>query len=133
MPETSHFDVRVDAWLNIVKISDLSEWDVLIFFYRHGTSLASAENIALLLGYSKSVVGKALDALGILGVVQRSRSSQRVRLYRFILPPEAIYQESLKQLLELSETRSGRLIVIRRLRQRAKTVPAPARSGWRLA
>ena len=36
-----------------VGISLLSEWDVLVFVYRHGASLTSAEQIARLIGYEK--------------------------------------------------------------------------------
>ena len=68
-----------------IPITLLSEWDVLYFLYRHGTSLASAEQMSQLIGYGKSVVGEALDALVNVGVVQRSRSSQGIRLYRFAI------------------------------------------------
>lgn len=133
MPEASQLERRVDVWLDIVRISLLSEWDVLMFLYRHGTSLASAENIALLLGYSKSVVGKALDALGGLGLVERSRAYQGARFYRFTLPREPTCQQVLEELLKLSEKRSGRLVIARRLSLRMPTVQLPARAGWRLA
>ena len=126
-------DLRVDGWLKIVKISQLSEWDVLVFLYRHGTSLASAGQIALLVGSSRIAVGKALDSLGALGFVQRSRSSQGVRLYRFAVPVNPKYQQSMEQLLNLSEKRSGRLIVARILRACARSMQSPARAGLHLA
>jgi hypothetical protein len=123
-------DLRVNGWLEIVRIAQLGEWDVLVFLYRHGTSLASAEQIALLLGYGKRVVGKALDSLVTLGLVQRSRSSQGVRLYRFSVPVDPTCRQSVAQLLKLSEKRSGRLIVARSLGRRPQS---PVRSVLHLA
>jgi DNA-binding transcriptional ArsR family regulator len=128
--DVSPICLQVDIWLYIVRISLLSEWDSLRLFYRHGTSLASAENIALLLGYSKSAVGKAIDALGVLGLVKRSRSSQGVRLYRFTFPCESTNQNSLEKLWKLSEERSGRLIIAKRLNLRGQTAQSPVRAGW---
>ena len=125
--------VRVDGWLDILQISTLTEWDVLVFLYRHGTILVKAEQIAQLVGYDKEPVGKALDSLVSLGLVRRSRSSQGVRFYRFDVPRNFSFQQSTEELLNLSEERDGRLIVTGRLSVRTQSTQAPARGGLRLA
>ena len=116
-----------------IPISLLSEWDVLYFLYRHGTSLASAEQMAHLVGYGKNAVGGALDALVNVGVVQRSRSSQGIRLYRFADLDAPDKRESLEHLLKLSENRSGRLLIARNLLSRAAREDRRERAGLHLA
>jgi DNA-binding FadR family transcriptional regulator len=114
-------------------IEHLAEWDVLAFVYNHGTSLASAEKIASLLGYTKAVVGAALESLTAKGLVQRSRNSHGVRLYQSVA---AVRHDPLQlavaELMKIAETRPGRLLLIKHLR---KTVPKDvrARRGLHLA
>ena len=110
------------GWLEMVQISQLSEWDVLMFLHRHGTSLASAPQIALLLGQDSSTIGTALERLEALGLVQPSRSNGGVRFYRFVTPANSDRRESVEQLLTLSAKRAGRLIVVRRLRECAQSL-----------
>jgi predicted transcriptional regulator len=117
--------VRVDEWLDVLQISTLTEWDVLVFLYRHGTILVKTEQIAQLVGYDNDSVGKALDGLVSLGLARRSRSSQGVRFYHFDVPRNSSFQQSTEELLNLSEERDGRLIVTRRLGVRAQSTKAP--------
>jgi len=106
--------------LSTLGITHLAEWDVLAFIYRHGTSLAGAERIASLLGYSKASVGSALDSLAAKGLVQRSRNSRGVRLYQFIgAAPDAPPQLALDELMKVAEERPGRLLLIKHLKQAA--------------
>jgi DNA-binding MarR family transcriptional regulator len=79
----------VGRHLETLRIYNLADWDVLVFVYRHGTSLVSAEQIARLLGYGKTAVGAALESLTSTGLVQRSRNSHGVRLYQFAPVAEA--------------------------------------------
>lgn len=119
MEKDKLLDIPVQEYLNILGISSLVDWDVLIFLCRHQFSLASAEQIARLLGYPSSVVGDALDKLESLNLVQRSRSSQGVRLYRFLFSEVHIAPEScFRQLMSLAENRTGRLLLVKNLRQR---------------
>jgi hypothetical protein len=113
-PEVS-LSLHVGGWLKDIRISQISEWDILMFLYRHGMSLADAAQIALLVGYGTSAVGKALARLASLGLVKRSPSFQGVRLFRFAMPLDSTQKESMRQLLKLSEKRSGRLMVLRSL------------------
>ncbi len=113
-------DLLVEGCLESLGISSLRDWDVLVFLYRHQTSLASAEQLARLLGYPSTVVGDALDTLESLKLVHRSRASQGVRFYQFVfseqhLPPDSCF----RQLMSLTENRSGRLLLTKKLRQRA--------------
>jgi predicted transcriptional regulator len=120
--------------LGTLGIAHLSEWDVLAFIYRHGTSLASAERISSLVGYSKAEVGSALDSLTAKGLVQRSRSSRGVRLYQFTgTPPDAPRQLALDELMKVTEERTGRLSLIKHLRQAVDARDLRERGGLHLA
>ena len=106
--------------LDALGIGRLAEWDVLAFIYLHGTSLASAEQISRLLGYNKAVVGAALESLTSTGLVQRSRNSHGIRLYRFTAAgPEDSRQRALEELIKVAKERRERLLLIRHLRQAA--------------
>lgn len=111
-------------------IRTLCEWDVAVFLYRHGTTLAGAAEIGRLAGYGKGAVVDALDRLESLGFIERSRLSGGVRLYRFKsstgTAPSAP-RLSFEQLVSLAETRSGRLLVIKAL------VPVRRRDSLHLA
>ena len=119
MAKDKLLEIPVAEYLNSLGISLLVEWDVLIFLYRHQFSLASAEQIARLLGYPSSAVGDSLDTLESLHLVQRSRSSQGVRFYRFVFSEAHIAPEScFRQLISLAEDRTGRLLLVKNLRRR---------------
>jgi DNA-binding MarR family transcriptional regulator len=97
-------------------ISLLSEWDVLAFVYRHGASLASSDQIAHLIGYESTVVKAALDRLESEKLIERSRPSEEVRFYRIFASSDAGRQRRLQQIVSLSETRVGRLLLAKRLK-----------------
>jgi hypothetical protein len=128
MEQEKPLDLLVEVWLESLDLSRLADWDVLVFLYRHRASLASAEQIARLLGYTSAVVGDALDRLESLGLVQRSRASQGVRLYQFLVstPPPP---DGFQQLMSLAENRNGRLLLAKKLRQRASRQQARDRDS----
>jgi DNA-binding MarR family transcriptional regulator len=95
-------------------ISLLREWDMLAFVYRHGPSLTSTDQIARLIGYESEVVGAALDRLERNKLIERSGSPQGVRLHR--LSTDAAHRRCLQQLVCLTETRAGRLLLIKLLK-----------------
>ena len=101
--------------VNRVGISLLCDWDVFAFVYRHVTSLTSADHIARLVGYESKVVGGALDRLERQKLIERSRPSRGVRLYRVLASEDAEHQSCLRELLTLSESRTGRLELAKRL------------------
>src|ERR1700688_4899225 len=100
-------ELAVQSCLESIGISLLSEWDVLAFVYRHGTSLTSADQIARLIGYESTVVDGALDRLEGEKLIERSRPSQEVRFYRILASMDAGRRRCLQQLISLSESRAG--------------------------
>jgi hypothetical protein len=126
-------NTSIDEHLKTLGVSLLSEWDVLAFLDRHGTNLVSAETIAHLLGYDKGTVGAALDAVTSTGLVQRSRSSQGVRLYR--LPPiiDSAQNYSFIELMNIARTRGGRIQLIRTFQKRTMPMEIRKRNGLHLA
>jgi hypothetical protein len=120
--------------LNTLGIAHLAEWDVLAFIYGHGASLASAEKIAALLGYSKPDVGSALDSLTAKGLVERSRNSHGVRLYRFVgAGSNDSLRLALEELMKIAEDRRGRLLLAGQLRPTARGENVRERGGLHLA
>jgi transcription initiation factor IIE alpha subunit len=110
-------DALVQECLKNLGLSLLGDWDVLVFLYRHQSSLASAEQIACLLGHSSKAVGAALEKLESQKLIQRSRSSQGVRFYQFVPPKPHIAPEScFRQLISFADSRSGRLLLVKHLR-----------------
>lgn len=115
--------LSVSDCLNVLGISLLSEWDVLAFVHCHGVSLTSAEQIARLLGYEDSVVESALDRLERETLIGRSRPSRGVRFYRLAALTERERRRSLEYLIDVSETRGGRLL----LRRQLNSIPPESR------
>jgi DNA-binding MarR family transcriptional regulator len=109
-------ELSVQSCLEGVGISLLSECDVLAFVYRHGPSLISTDQIARLIGYESTIVGRALDRLEREKLIERSRLSQEVRFYRILASTDAGRQRCLKQLVSLSESRAGRLLLAKLLK-----------------
>jgi DNA-binding MarR family transcriptional regulator len=120
--------------LEILRISHLAEWDVLTFLYRHGTILASAKQIARLVGYTGAEVGAALDSLTSTGLLLRSRNSHGVRMYQLaaIFPDER--RCSLEELMRVAEKRHGRSLLIGQVQHAAEGKELRGRrSGLHLA
>jgi DNA-binding MarR family transcriptional regulator len=109
-------ELSVQNCLDGVGISLLSEWDVLIFVYRHGASLTSVDQIARLIGYERRVVSDVLDRLEREKLIERSRLSQGVCFYRILASMDARHRLCLQQLICLSESRAGRLQLAERLK-----------------
>lgn len=130
-PEKSD-DSLAHERLETLGVSLLSEWDALVFLYRHGASLTSAAQIGHLLGYDRAAVSAALERLDSLGLIQRSRGSQGVRLYRFAVPPDPSRYSCFLELMRLVEKRPGRLLLLKNL-QRSTLEPPVRTGGLRLA
>jgi DNA-binding MarR family transcriptional regulator len=120
--------------LSTLGIAHLADWDVLAFIHSHGPSLASAEKIAALLGYSKAEVGSALESLTAHGLVQRSRNSRGARLYQFTdAGPNDALRIALEELMKIAEHREGRLLLSKQLRQNGRGTKLRGRGGLHLA
>jgi DNA-binding MarR family transcriptional regulator len=116
-------ELSVLSYFKTVGISRLSDWDVLAFIHRHGVSLASADQIARLTGYENTVISGALDRLEAEKLIQRSRVSRGICVYRVLDPTNAERKHRLESLLSLSRSREGRLIMKKQL----KPVPTELR------
>jgi DNA-binding MarR family transcriptional regulator len=114
-------ELPVDAWLKILDIGSLTQWDVLIFLCHHRTTLVGAEFIARLLGYGTAPVVAALDVLESRGLVHRSRVSQGARLYQFALPGDPPGRDAFERLTALANSRAGRLRLFKHLKPRDQT------------
>jgi hypothetical protein len=114
-------------------VSLLSEWDTLTFLYRHAASLGAAARIAPLIGSDKAEVGAALHRLEALGLIQRSRDSQGIRVYKFSMPPEPSRRSSLLELMSLAQNRPGRVLLLKHLKRSRQEQRRIRKSGLRLA
>jgi DNA-binding MarR family transcriptional regulator len=109
-------DLQVEGWLKTLGIESLCQWDVLVFLYRHPISLFGAEYLARLLGYASGPVVAALDVLEALRLVERSRVSQGVRLYRLTVPADPQRAAASERLFDMANSRVGRIALSKCLR-----------------
>ena len=109
MDRENPHDHQVEGWLKTLGIGSLCQWDVLVFLYRHPISLFGAEDLARLLGDASGQVVAALDVLEALRLVERSRVSQGVRLYRLTVPADPQRADASERLLALANSRAGRM------------------------
>jgi DNA-binding MarR family transcriptional regulator len=117
MQQNPPLDSEVAGWLHTLGVESLCEWHVLIFLYRHQTTLLGAEYLARLLGYTTEPVVAALDVLESLELVERSRVSQGARLYKFLAPLASPGSEAFAQLQTLADDRAGRIRIYMQLRR----------------
>ena len=129
MHEENPPDAEVEGWLKTLGIASLCQWDVLVFLHRHQISLVGAEDLAGLLGYASGPVVAALDVLESLRLVERSRVSQGVRLYRFTVTADPQRRDASDRLFALANSRAGRVVLSKKLRAGDATLPARASSG----
>jgi DNA-binding MarR family transcriptional regulator len=90
--------------------------DVLAFVYRHGVTLASADEIAGLIGYEPLVVSGVLDRLECNRIIERSQPSEGVRFYRILAPADSERKRCLQRFARLLEDRAGRLLLAKELK-----------------
>jgi DNA-binding MarR family transcriptional regulator len=109
MAQGNEPDVQVEGWLKTLGIESLCQWDVLVFLYRHQSSLVSAEHIARFLGYATAELVAAMDSLESSGLVKGSRVSQGVRLYQLTAPADPSRRDALERTLADSHTVRPRL------------------------
>ena len=114
MAQDNEPDVQVEGWLKTLGIESLCQWDVLVFLYRHQSSLDSAEHIARFLGYSTAEVVAALECLESSGLVERSRVSQGVRFYQLTAPADLTRRDALERLMTLADSHTVRPLLARR-------------------
>ena len=125
-------DLAIRRQLKTLGISQLSQWDVLMFLHRHGTTLTCVAQIARFLGNDEAAVGAALDGLDFLGLIERSHASQGVRRYRVSIPEDPLRYSCFVELISLAEKPGGRLLLLRHL-QRDSLRPLIRARGLRIA
>ena len=108
-------DDDVRECLQAIGVESQCQWDLMIFLYRHQTTLMSPESLATLMGSRGEVVTAALDLLEALQLVKRAGSY--ARLYEFTRPVAPWRRAALDRLLALSGVREGRITVRRHLRR----------------
>jgi len=121
MAQDNQPDLQVEGWLKTLGIESLCQWDVLVFLYRHPISLLGAEHLAGLLGYASGPVVAALDVLEALRLMERSRVSQGVRLYRLTVPADPQRADASERLFALANSRVGRMALSKKLRAENRT------------
>lgn len=119
-------DFSTGKRLETLGVSLLSEWDALVFLYRHGTCLASSGQMARILGQDEATLGNALDRLESLGLIQCSRGSEGLRLYRFPLRMAPARLTCFLELMGLAGKRAGRLQLLKRLQRGHSELPTRA-------
>jgi hypothetical protein len=124
-------ELQMEVLLETLGIDSLTQWDMLVFLYRHRTSLVGAEFIARLLGYTTGAVVAALDILESLELVERSRAFQGVRLYQLALPAGSPRRDAFERLTALAGTRAGRLCLCKKLKPRDQTPQQRLRASRR--
>jgi hypothetical protein len=110
-------DVLVLERLQSISVGLWSEWDTLVFLYRHPASLGTAAQIARLIGYDNSEIAAALHRLEALGLIQRSRDSRGIRLYQLSEPRHPSPNTCLHELMSLAQHRTGRLLLSKHLKR----------------
>lgn len=113
----------VDHWLVTAQLVTRAHWDLLVFVYRHSTSLVSADHIARLLGYATGEVVAALEYLTALAFVTRSRPSHGVHLYQFSAPVDTPPGDACHRLLRIADSRAVRLRLAQRWRDDDRSPP----------
>ena len=128
-------DVRIEGWLKTLGIESLCQWDILVFLDRHPSLLIGAQNIPFFLGYAMAQAVAALDSLDSLGLVERSRDSQGVRLYEVTAPTDPARRDALARLMLFADGHTVRPRLARRLRgiepsgQNKNDSPLPGMKG----
>ena len=116
MAQDDEPDVEIAGWLKTLGIASLCQWDMLVFLQRHPSLLIGAEIISFFLGYAMAEAVAALDSLNSLGLVERSRDSQGVRLYEVTASADPARRDALERLMTIADSRRARLLLARGLR-----------------
>ena len=104
-------------------IRDACDLDVLLFFYRHPTSLLTSEQLVAAIGYKPVLIAASLDGLVEAGLLRRSLNpSQVARLY--VLEMGRLSDDQLLTLLKIAATRTEREQLMRLLRAAPDGAPA---------
>jgi DNA-binding MarR family transcriptional regulator len=116
MAQDNQPDLQVEGWLKTLGIESLCQWDVLVFLYRHQSTLVRVEHIARFLGYATAEAAAVPDSLESSGLVERSRVSQGVCLYQLTAQADRTRRDALERLMSLADSHAVRQLLGRRQR-----------------
>jgi predicted transcriptional regulator with HTH domain len=102
-------ELIVKECLDSLGVSFLLDWEILIHLYRYHIALLGIDEIARLLHSEPTSVGRALERLKSRKLIESSRSSGVARFHTVAFSPDNSDYSYFKQLVNLSEHRSGRL------------------------
>ena len=117
MEQSPPHDPEIADWLHTLGVTFLCQWEVLVFLYRHQSTLLAVADLARLLGYASNAMVIALDSLEALELVVRSRVSQGARLYRFSIPLDSPRGAAFLRLWTLANHPAGVARVAQQLRR----------------
>jgi MarR family len=109
MEQSPPLDPEIVGWLTTGGVTSLCQWDVLVFFYRHHTTLLGVEDLARLLGYTSHTILIVLDALEAQELLERSRVSQGARLSQCRVQADSPRGAAFARLYTLAADRAGRV------------------------
>ena len=118
----------VKGCLESIGIPLLIDWDILIFLYRHGVILSNTDQIARFMSCESTTIHNALSRLESRGLIESSRPSRGVCLYKAVIPPDGSHQSSFQQLLRLTANRTGRLVLTKILKLNTRESNSEVRS-----
>jgi hypothetical protein len=102
-------ELVVKGCLNSLGVSFLLDWEIVIHLYRYHFTLLGIDELSHLLHSDATSVGRALERLKSQKLIGSSRSSGAARFYTVAFSPDNAAYSCFKQLVNLSEHRSGRL------------------------
>jgi hypothetical protein len=109
-------ELPIQSCLESLGISSMCEWDALVFVCSRRVSLIRTDQIASLIGYENTAVSTALDLLERETIIERSQPSQGVSFCQILPSMDAARQTCLLQLVSLSKTRAGRILLAKQLK-----------------
>lgn len=99
-------------------LRESSDFDLLVFFARHPTTLLTSESLARLLGYEPKDIVRSLESLMECGLLKRTQTSAHAARLYILVDDEP--HDWIPPLLRMAGTRAGRLALRQVLANRAQ-------------
>jgi hypothetical protein len=115
-------ELEIQGCLESLGISSMCELDALVFVSSRRVSLIRTDQIASLTGYETAEVSGALEHLEYEKLIERSQPFHGVSFCRMLPSTDAARQNCILQLISLSKTRAGRIVLEKHLK--------PAGRNW---
>ncbi|HVB57938.1 MAG TPA: hypothetical protein VNE63_16135 [Candidatus Acidoferrales bacterium] len=128
--QANPLELLVQSSLESMGISLLMDWDMLVFLHHHGATLSSAGQMARLLRCESIRIGDTLDRLESRRLIESSRPSRGARFYKVIVSSDGSRQGCFQQLLNLTGSRAGRLMIVKILKPDISDAVPVAQSAY---